>query len=47
MKNSLSLLKDIKKMADKSETIEVFREMLGVVIACLEIIGKDDFQKEG
>ncbi len=28
MKDSLSLLKDIQQMAEKAETIEIFREML-------------------
>ena len=46
-KNSLSLLKDIQKMAEKAKTIEMFREMMKVVVVSLEIIGKADFQKEG
>ena len=46
-KDSLSLLKDIQQMAEKAKTIEMFREMMKVVVVSLEIIGKADFQKEG
>ena len=37
----IGLLKNIQQMADKAESIEVFREMLKVVVMGIEAIDKN------